>query len=123
MDRLNKTISDEEFYKDDLLEDIQENINRLMSLSHENLSHLYKELELEEIPKNIIDTLIRYVITLIAGGTLKFVGSLEQRTYGILKAIRQQNPWITFVLNVYSIPTNQINQILKEIILYTLENI
>jgi hypothetical protein len=100
-----------------------EDVARIMSLINRRFGNHYTELERYGVrraeTRNVFTNTVSYVLR----NANNYSGTIEQRTNAILNDLRRDNPAAFNLLRRHGVPNARINQIISDIIRFTLENI
>ena len=114
---------DDALEDDDMMRQRPQDINRIMTLINQQFNNFYTELQRYGVQRVVARNIFRNIVTYVLRNENKYTGNIEQRTNAIFNAYRRDNARIFVILRGYGVPNNRINQIIRAIIRFTLENI
>ena len=114
---------DRDIYEDDDMRQRPQDINRIMALINREFANHYAELQRYGVPRSVTRIIFRNIVVYVLRNENSYSGTIAQKTNQIFNAIRRDMPWIFTTLRGFGVPTNRINQIIRDIISFTLENI
>jgi hypothetical protein len=100
-----------------------QDVNRIMALIDEEFENYYAELQRYGVPRFITRNIFRDIVTYVLANESKYSGSITQKTNQLFNAYRRDNPGAFVALLGFGVPAGLINQIFRDIIRFTLENI
>lgn len=108
---------------DDMMRQRPQDINRIMALINQRFNTYYAELQRYGVQRVVTRNIFRNVVTYVLRNENNYTGTIAQRTTAIFNAYLRDNARIFVILRGYGVPNNRINQIIRDIIRLTLENI
>lgn len=100
-----------------------QDINRIMSLINRRFAGHYTELQRFGIRPADTRNIFRNTVIYVLRNANNYSGTVVQRTNALLNALRRDNPYPFNLLRRRGVPAARINQIMQDIIRFTLENI
>ena len=100
-----------------------QDVNRIMALVDVEFAHYYTELQGFGVPRVITRNIFRDIVTYVLRNEGNFTGTTAQKTNQLFNAYRRDNPGAFVVLLGFGVPNSLINQIFRDIIEFTLENL
>lgn len=100
-----------------------QDINRIMTLINRQFANYYTELRNYGVPRVVASNIFRSIVAYVLENENKYPGNIEQRTNSLFNAYLRDNVIVSVILRRYGVPNNRINQIIRTIIRFVLENI
>ncbi|HNU80070.1 MAG TPA: sialidase, partial [Bacillota bacterium] len=100
-----------------------QDVSRIMSLINRRFTGHYQELERYGVRRSDTRNIFRNTVIYVLRNANNYNGTIEQRTNALLNALRRDNPYAFTILRRKGVPNARINQIMRDIIQFTLENI
>ncbi|MBB6214268.1 hypothetical protein HNQ80_000337 [Anaerosolibacter carboniphilus] len=107
----------------DMMRQRPQDVNRIMALINQQFNNYYTELQRYRIQRVVTRNIFRNVVTYVLRNENKYTGNIEQRTNAIFNAYQRDNAPTLAILRGFGVPSDRINQIIRAIIRFTLENI
>ena len=100
-----------------------QDVNRIMVLINREFSRYYLELQQYGVPLMVTNNIFRSIVIYVLQNEEKYSGTTAQKTNQLSNALRQDLSILFYILRGYGVPNYRINQIFRDIIYFTLENI
>jgi len=122
---------DEVYFRDDGYEEDEyegmrqrpQDINRIMALINRRFDNYYAELQRYRVQRADTRNIFRNTVSYVLRNENNYTGTIDQRTNAILNDLRRDNPAAFALLSRRGVPNARINQIIRDIIRFTLANI
>ncbi|HYE12346.1 MAG TPA: sialidase [Patescibacteria group bacterium] len=108
---------------DDMTRQRPQDINRIMARINQQFNNYYTELQRYGVQRVVTRNIFRNIVTYVLRNEDNYTGNITQKTNALFNAYRRDNARIFIILRGYGVPNNRINQIIRDIIRFTLENI
>jgi hypothetical protein len=122
LDGGNESIDGQYYDEDELMRQRPQDVNRIMSLIERQFANYYTELQRNRIPRGVIQNFFRSIVTYVLRDEKNYTGTIEQRTERLFNAYLRGNLNILNILRRFGLMNNRINQIIRDIIRFTLQN-
>jgi hypothetical protein len=117
--------TDDDGYEEEYMDMRQrpQDVNRIMTLINREFANYYAELQRYGVPRNVAENIFRTIVIYVLRNEGNYSGSITQKTNQLFNAFRRDVPIIFIILRGYGVPNNRVNQIIRDIIRFTLMNI
>jgi len=106
-----------------LIQQRPQDVNQMMGLIDREFANHYSELQRYGVPRGITRNLFRSVVSYVLVNEKNYSGTIDQKTNQLFNAIQRDLSAVFYILRIYGVPNNRINQIIRDIIRFILENI
>ncbi|MDF2520496.1 MAG: hypothetical protein K0R84_1124 [Clostridia bacterium] len=113
---------EDEDYENDTRQRPQD-VNRIMALINREFNNYYAELQRYGVQRSVTRNIFRNIVSYVLRYENSYPGNLAQKTNALFNAYQRDNVRIFIILRAYGVPNNRINQIIRDIIRFTLQNI
>lgn len=115
--------ADEDMDSDDMMRQRPQDVNRIMARINQQYNNYYIELQRYGMQRVITRNIFRNIVTYVLRNHNNYTGTTAQKTEALFTAYRRDNARIFIIMRGYGVPNNRVNQIIRDIIRFTLENI
>lgn len=115
--------SSSDSFEEAMMRQRPQDINRIMALVNRQFENYYIELQSYGVPRIVTSNIFRSIVAYVLENENKYTGNLDQRTNALFNAYLRDNVIIFIILRGYGVPSNRINQMIRTIIRFVLENI
>ena len=113
---------DENWYEEEPMRQNQQDVNRIMDLISREFANHYAELQRQGVSRAVTQYIFRSIVTYVLRNEGNYPGTVQQKTNQLFNSIYRDMPWILGLLRNYGVPSSRINEITRDIIRFTLEN-
>lgn len=113
----------ERYFDDEMMRQPNADIERIMELLNSQMSSVYTELQRHGMKKNTANNLFRFIVSYTVRNSSKYKANINQKTSNIFNDLRRQLPWIFITFRGFGVPNNRINEIIRSVIGFTLQNL
>ncbi|MBZ4667057.1 MAG: hypothetical protein JG775_209 [Defluviitaleaceae bacterium] len=115
--------SSSDSFEEAMMRQRPQDINRIMALVNRQFENYYIELQSYGVPRIVTSNIFRSIVAYVLENENKYTGNLDQRTNALFNAYLRDNVIVFIILRGYGVPSNRINQMIRTIIRFVLENI
>lgn|GEM_PF-1809499 len=112
-----------EYEEDELVRQITQEVNRIMRLVDTEFANVYAELRRYGMSRNITRLLFRAIVNYVVRNAKNYTGNINQKTDALFISLRRDMPWIFATFIGFRVPARRTNEIIRDLIKFTLENI
>jgi hypothetical protein len=98
-------------------------VARILGLMDSEFESVYRELLRSGMNRRMARYLFGLVVTYTVRNASRYTGNIDQRVTSIFNNLRGQIPWIFIIFRGYGIPTGRVNDIVRSLIRFTLQNL